>query len=254
MKQYGLIGYPLGHSFSKRFFTEKFSREGIDAVYDNYELPDVNMLLDVVENHPDLEGLNCTIPHKQAVMSLLDEISPEASKIGAVNVIKILRKEESSTADARGYKLIGYNSDIIGFTESIRPLLKPCHKRALVLGTGGAAQAITVALGNLGIEWKYVSRTSAQGRFSYDQITSDVLREYLVVINCSPVGMFPHVNEAPQLPYDALTANHLLYDLVYNPLETKFLQYGAQAGAVVKNGLEMLELQALASWDIWTSK
>ena len=154
MKQYGLIGYPLGHSFSKRFFTEKFSQEGIDAVYDNYELPDVNMLLDVVENHPDLEGLNCTIPHKQAVMSLLDEISPEASKIGAVNVIKILREEKSSTADARGYKLIGYNSDIIGFTESIKPLLRPCHKKALVLGTGGAAQAITVALDNLGIEWK----------------------------------------------------------------------------------------------------
>ena len=254
MKEYGLIGYPLGHSFSKRFFTEKFFKEGIGAVYDNYELPDVGMLLDIVAKHPNLEGLNCTIPHKQAVMSLLDEISPDAKKIGAVNVIKIIREENSSPADEKGFKLVGYNSDIIGFTESIKPLLKPCHKKALVLGTGGAAKAITVALDNLGISWKYVSRSSAEDRFSYAQITPEVLQEYLVVINCSPVGMFPHTDEAPQLPYDAFTPEHLLYDLVYNPLETKFLKYGVQAGATTKNGLEMLELQALASWDIWTSK
>lgn len=239
---FGLIGYPLGHSFSRKFFTEKFQQEGIDAEYLNFEIPDANQLLDIVNQNPQLRGLNCTIPHKQAIIPLLHELSPEAKEIGAVNVIKI-----------NNGKLTGYNSDIIGFMDSIRPLLKPHHRKALVLGTGGASKAICVGLRKLGIEWKYVSRRPVDGQFTYEDITPEVLQEYTVIVNCSPVGMFPHVDESPSLPYSFMTSRHLLYDLVYNPLETQFMQRGAQYGATVKNGLEMLHLQALASWDFWNN-
>lgn len=247
MNKYGLIGYPLGHSFSQAFFTEKFTREGIDAVYDNYEIADAHMLLDIVRDNPDLCGLNCTIPHKQAIIPLLDWLSPEAEEIGAVNVIKICREEE-------GVKLHGYNSDLIGFTESIRPLLRPHHRKALILGTGGASRAIRVALTHLGIEWTLVSRHAAPNILTYDDITAETLREYQVIVNCSPVGMHPHIDEAPPLPYEVLNAKHLLFDLIYNPEETLFLKRGAQQGTATKNGLEMLHLQALASWDIWQSE
>ena len=247
MEKYGLIGYPLGHSFSRKFFTEKLEQEGIDAEYLNFEIPDAQMLLDVVRENPDLRGLNCTIPHKQAIIPLLDELSDEARRIGAVNVIRIERK-----AGKNGdFHLKGYNSDIIGFTDSIRPLLKPCQTKALVLGTGGASKAICVGLEKMGIEWKYVSRRPAPDQFTYDDLTPAIIQEYPVIVNCSPVGMFPHVDECPDLPYEAMNERNLLFDLVYNPLETLFMRRGAEHGATVKNGLEMLHLQALASWRFW---
>lgn len=251
MTEYGLIGFPLGHSFSRRFFNEKFLHEGIDAEYINFEIPNAGMLRDIVRQHPMLKGLNCTIPHKEAILPLLDGISPEAKEIGAVNVIAIRRSHPTDNKEGDNFRLIGYNSDIIGFTESIRPLLAPNHRKALILGTGGASKAVHHGLENLGIEPVFVSRKAQAGRLTYDDITPELIQDYTVVVNCTPVGMSPHTCDAPQLPYEALTARHLLYDLIYNPKETLFLKHGANAGATTKNGLEMLELQALAAWDIW---
>ncbi len=248
MDKYGLIGFPLGHSFSKAFFTEKFSREGIDARYDNYEIERAEELREVVRMNPELRGLNCTIPHKQAIMPMLDWISEEARAIGAVNVIRIRRNEEGEP------RLEGFNSDVIGFRESIKPLLSQEHRKALVLGTGGASHSVCYALTQLGIEWKLVSRSKRANMYTYDELTSEVVKEHKVIVNCSPVGMFPHTDEAPQLPYDAIGKGHLLFDLIYNPAETLFLQRGAERGATVKNGQEMLELQALESWRIWNSQ
>ena len=245
METYGLIGWPLGHSFSAGYFQQKFQKEGIDAEYLNFEIPEVaDYLPKLLSQHPTLRGLNVTIPHKQAVMPFLDELSDEARIIGAVNVISV-----KHTAD--GYRLVGYNSDIVGFTRSIRPLLTDFHRHALVLGTGGASKAVVRGLERLGIEPILVSRTPSEGQLAYGDITPQLLKTYTVIVNCSPVGMHPHVDECPPLPYDALTPDHLLYDLVYNPLETKFLKQGAEHGAVTKNGLEMLHLQADASWDFW---
>lgn len=204
MDKYGIIGYPLGHSFSRGFFTEKFARESIDAQYLNFEIPDAGMLCEVLHNNPELKGLNVTLPHKQAVIPLLDELSDEAKEIGAVNVIRV-----------RDGKLKGFNSDIIGFTESIKPLLQPWHKKALILGTGGASRAIRVGLTRLGIEWTYVSRTPREGMLTYSDLTAEVMQQYMVIVNCSPVGMFPKTGEAPNIPYELLTPKHLLYDLVY---------------------------------------
>lgn len=240
MDKYGIIGYPLGHSFSRAFFTEKFQREHIDAEYVNFEIPSADMLPGIVQANPNLRGLNVTLPHKEAVIPMLDELSDEAKEIGAVNVIRV-----------RDGRLKGFNSDIIGFMDSIRPLLKPWHRHALVLGTGGASRAIRVGLQRLGIEWTYVSRTSAPGRLTYSELTPQLMEHYQVIVNCSPVGMFPRVDACPDIPYQLLTGRHLLYDLVYNPQETLFLKRGAEHGAAVKNGLEMLHLQALASWRFW---
>lgn len=255
MDTYGLIGYPLGHSFSRKFFSEKFEKEGIDAQYLNFEIPSIEEFLEVIKNNPTLKGLNVTIPYKQQVMQYLDDISEEAKAIGAVNVIHVNRQQ---TTDNR--QLIGYNSDVIGFVESIKPLLKPHHQKALILGTGGASKAIHYGLTKkLGIETLFVSRQRAtdnrqQTTITYSDITPEVLKEYEVIVNCSPVGMFPHVDECPALPYEAMNENHLLYDLVYNPLETLFMKKGAEQGATVKNGLEMLHLQAIASWEFWEGK
>lgn len=251
MDTYGLIGYPLGHSFSARFFAEKFEREGIDAEYRNFEIPSAEELPAIVATHPVLRGLNVTIPHKQAILPLLHALSDEARAIGAVNVIRIRRE------DGRVW-LEGHNSDVTGFSRSLAPLLKPHHRRALVLGTGGASRAVVYGLRKLGITPVYVSRTHRPDlppdALTYDELTPEVMEAHTVVVNCSPVGMFPHVDEAPAIPYGLLTPRHLLYDLVYNPLETTFLRLGAERGATVKNGLEMLHLQALAAWDIWQSK
>ena len=244
MEQYGLIGYPLGHSFSRRFFNEEFFPEhGIEAEYLNFEIPEADGLLEVVRTHPLLRGLNCTIPHKQAIIPLLDEISPEAREIGAVNVIRI-----------RDGRLKGFNSDIIGFMDSLRPLLRPHHRRALVLGSGGASKAVWAGLLRLGLEPMQVSRKAGDGVLSYEMLTPEVMADCMVVVNCSPVGMFPHVDECPAIPYELLSGRHLLYDLVYNPLDTLFMQRGRERGATVKNGLEMLRLQALASWKFWHSE
>jgi len=244
MEQYGLIGYPLGHSFSRRFFNEEFFPEhGIEAEYLNFEIPEADGLLEVVRTHPLLRGLNCTIPHKQAIIPLLDEISPEAREIGAVNVIRI-----------RDGRLKGFNSDIIGFMDSLRPLLRPHHRRALVLGSGGASKAVWAGLRRLGLEPTQVSRKAGDGALSYEMLTPEVMAEHTVVVNCSPVGMFPRVDDCPAIPYELLAERHLLYDLVYNPLDTLFMQRGRERGTTVKNGLEMLRLQALASWTFWHSE
>ena len=247
MTTYGLIGYPLGHSFSRKFFTEKFEQEGIDAQYLNFEIPSIEEFPDIIQNNPELRGLNVTIPYKQQVMQYLDEISEEAKAIGAVNVVRCQR----STVNCQPH-LTGYNSDVIGFVESIKPLLKPHHKKALILGTGGASKAIRYGLEKkLGMETLYVSRTAREGMITYEDVNEAVLKEYEVIVNCSPVGMYPHMDECPALPYEAMNENNLLYDLVYNPLETLFMKKGAAQGATVKNGLEMLHLQAIASWEFW---
>ena len=257
-KLYGLLGYPLGHSFSRAFFQEKFTREGIDADYQNFELPSIEAFPQLLAEHPDLCGLNVTIPYKQAVIPFLDNLSDEARAIGAVNVIKVTRANNRTT-------LTGFNSDFIGFMDSIRPLLQPHHKRALVLGTGGASKAICHALEQLGIEWRYVSRKrpeklpsltgegSGERPFTYSDITPALLADYTVIINCTPLGMYPHVEAAPTIPYAALSPRHLLYDLVYNPETTMFMREGRRFGATVKNGLEMLHRQAIASWEFWNA-
>ena len=245
MTEYGLIGFPLIHSFSKKFFTEKFEKEQTDAQYLNFEMETVDGLLDTIKSHPQLKGLNVTIPHKQNVIPLLDHISTEAKEIGAVNVIAISRNADGTPV------LKGYNADVIGFERSIKPLLQPHHTKALVLGTGGASKAVCYGLKRLGLETTLVSRTPKDGQLSYDQLTPEVMAQYTVVVNCSPVGTFPKSDTCPDIPYHLLTPRHLLYDLVYNPDKTLFLQKGEAQGAIIKNGLEMLHLQALASYEFW---
>lgn len=244
MDKYGLIGYPLGHSFSKNYFNEKFENEEIDAKYINFEIPHIEDLTEILDTTPELIGLNVTIPYKEKVISYLDFISPEATAIGAVNVIKVEHK-------GNDVKLKGYNSDVIGFTRSIEPFLEPCHKKALILGTGGASKAINYGLKSLGLETVYVSRFERPGTIQYDKITPEIIKEYNVIVNCTPVGMYPHTDECPELPYEAMDSHTLLYDLIYNPDETLFMKKGKEQGATVKNGLEMLLLQAFASWDFW---
>lgn len=248
MDKYGLIGYPLGHSFSKNFFNEKFEDEDIDAQYLNFELPNIESLPEVIDMNPELKGLNVTIPYKEKVISYLDYISPEARAIGAVNVIRVTHK-------GKNVVLRGYNSDVIGFTKSIEPLLDRYHKKALILGTGGASKAINYGLRSLGLETVFVSRFKRPGTIQYDEITPEVIKEYNVIVNCTPVGMYPKVDVCPQLPYEAMDSHTLLYDLIYNPDQTLFLQKAkAERGATVKNGLEMLLLQAFASWEFWNGK
>lgn len=248
MDKYGLIGYPLGHSFSISYFNQKFADENIDAEYVNFEIPSIDDLQEILDTNPDLLGLNVTIPYKEKVIPFLDSISPEAQAIGAVNVIRIKHK-------GRKVKLKGFNSDVIGFTQSIEPMLdKKWHQKALVLGTGGASKAITYGLKSLGIEPVYVSRYQRPGTIQYEQITPEVVKEYNVIVNCTPLGMYPHVEECPLLPYEAMDSHTILYDLIYNPDETLFMKKGRKQGADVKNGLEMLLLQAFASWEIWNGK
>lgn len=247
MDKYGLIGYPLGHSFSQSYFNEKFQNENIDALYENFEIPSIENLPEIIETNPNLRGLNVTIPYKEKVISYLDVISPEAREIGAVNVIKVERKGKSTY-------LTGYNSDVIGFTRSIEPLIEKYHKKALILGTGGASKAINYGLKSLGLETVFVSRYRKPDTICYEDITPKVIKEYNVIVNCTPLGMFPHTDECPNLPYEAMNTQTLLYDLIYNPDTTMFMQKGAEHGATVKNGLEMLLLQAFASWEFWHSK
>lgn len=247
MKKYGLIGNPLGHSFSKGYFNEKFSNENIDAEYVNFEIPTIDDLPAVIAENKNLCGLNVTIPYKEKVISYLDEVTTDARAIGAVNVIRI---ERSTKGEPR---LIGYNSDIVGFTQSIEPMLENHHKKALILGTGGASKAIFHGLKKLGIEAIFVSRRNMAGTVQYKDITPEVIQEYNVIVNCTPCGMYPHTDECPDLPYEAITEKNLLYDLIYNPDQTLFMRKGAERGAKVKNGLEMLLLQAFDSWRFWNS-
>lgn len=247
MDIYGLIGYPLGHSFSVGYFNEKFQNEGIDAKYVNFEIPQIEMLEEVIASNPDLKGLNVTIPYKEKVISYLDNVSPEARTIGAVNVICVIHK-------GRSVILKGYNSDVIGFTQSIEPRLEPYHKKALILGTGGASKAVNYGLKSLGLETVFVSRYERPGTIQYEKLTPDDIKEYNVIVNCTPCGMYPHSNKCPNLPYEAMDSHTLLYDLIYNPDETLFMYKGRKQGATVVNGLEMLLLQAFVSWEIWNKE
>ena len=248
MDKYGLIGYPLGHSFSISYFNQKFADEGIDAEYVNFEIPSIDQLQEILDITPNLRGLNVTIPYKQKVMEFLDYITPEAQAIGAVNVIRV-------THEGRNIRLKGYNSDVIGFTQSIEPMLeKKWHRKALILGTGGASKAINYGLKSLGLETVFVSRYQRPDTIQYESITPEVIKEYNVIVNCTPLGMYPHADECPQLPYEAMDSHTILYDLIYNPDETLFMKRGAEYGAEVKNGLEMLLLQAFASWEFWHDK
>ena len=245
MDKYGLIGYPLGHSFSISYFNQRFQDEGINAVYENFEIPTIEALDEVLNLNPELKGLNVTIPYKEKVIPYLDSISPEARAIGAVNVIKV-------THSGKDVKLKGYNSDVIGFTKSIEPMLdKKWHKKALILGTGGASKAINYGLKHLGLETVFVSRYERPDTIQYQNITPEVIKEYNVIVNCTPVGMYPKTEECPLLPYEAMDSHTILYDLIYNPDQTLFMRNGAKYGAEVKNGLEMLLLQAFASWEFW---
>lgn len=246
MQKYGLIGYPLKHSFSIEYFNEKFQSENIDAKYINFEIPDIRNFPEIIEENPNLCGLNVTIPYKEQVIPYLNRLSPNTKRIGAVNVIKIIRQKENKKVI-----LEGHNSDIVGFSRSIKPLIKPCHKKALILGTGGASKAIYHALKDLGLENQFVSRTEKENAISYEQITPQIMAEHKIIVNCTPVGMYPKVDFCPNIPYEELTSEHLLYDLLYNPNETLFMKKGKEHNAVVKNGLEMLLLQAFISWQIW---
>jgi shikimate dehydrogenase len=245
MDQYGLIGNPLKHSFSKGFFNDKFAAENIAAEYINFEIPSIKEFKSIIKNNPSLKGLNVTIPYKEQVIPYLDQLSENARLIGAVNVVKIERNKGK-------IKLTGFNSDIIGFKESIEPLLHPLHKRALVLGTGGSAKAVFYGLKQLGIIPAYVSRRKrSKTVFTYQELNEDILDVHTIIVNCTPVGMWPLVDECPAIPYSLLGERHLLYDLLYNPNETLFMKKGKEQGAAVKNGLEMLLLQAFAGWDFW---
>ena len=248
MDKYGLIGYPLGHSFSISYFNQKFQDENIDAVYENYEIPSIDELPEVLSSNPELKGINVTIPYKEKVLPFLDSISPEARAIGAVNVIRVSHKGNKTI-------LKGYNSDVIGFTKSIEPMLeKKWHQKALILGTGGASKAIDYGLRNLGLETVFVSRYERPGTIQYKNVTPEIVKEYNVIINCTPLGMYPKTEVCPELPYEAMDNHTILYDLIYNPDETLFMKRGAEYGANVKNGLEMLLLQAFSSWEFWHEK
>ncbi len=249
VRMYGLIGYPLGHSFSKKFFTEKFKEEDIhDAVYENFPIENINMLSGLIKEKPELQGLNCTIPYKESVMPLLDEIDPEAQAVGAVNTIQIKRYSGK-------VHLKGYNTDVHGFRESLKPLLTKEHKNALVLGTGGAAKAVVYVLEKMGISYTYVSRSKkGDNCMQYKDVNADVMEQNKLIINTSPVGMYPDTEDAPDLPYECLTGSHYLFDLVYNPEITAFLFFAIQHEAIIKNGLEMLHLQAERAWEVWNGE
>lgn len=247
MDKYGLIGFPLGHSFSAKYFNNKFEKESINAEYLNFEIENISSINDILAQNNELKGMNVTIPHKESVIPFLSSLSTDAQKIGAVNTIKVEKNVETNE-----YSLIGYNTDYIGFKNSISPLINSrIHSKALVLGTGGASKAITHALDEMNIEWIYVSRTRGEKRIAYKDVDASLMNSHNVIVNCSPIGTYPKIDECPDIPYEYITENHLLYDLVYNPSETLFLRKGKQNGAITKNGAEMLELQALAAWDIW---
>ena len=246
-KIYGLIGYPLSHSFSKKYFTEKFEREKIsNCEYNLYPLENINHLPELILDNSNLYGLNVTIPYKESVIPFLDELDETAKAVGAVNCIKILRAEGL---------LIGYNTDIYGFRQSIKPFLDNQHERALILGTGGASKAVAYVLKEIGIDCYFVSRTknneAKEKTFLYEDINEYILSAFKLIVNTTPVGMYPQINEAPALPYQFITSSHLLYDLVYNPAETEFLRHGKLQGASTVNGLSMLQQQAEEAWRVW---
>ncbi len=234
MRHYGIIGYPLQHSFSARYFSQKFAREHIDAEYSLYPMEDLKSQIEELLNR--LDGFNVTMPYKQAIIPYLDALDETAKAVGAVNVV---------------HQRVGYNTDCIGFMESIRPLLRANDQKALVLGTGGASKAVCYGLQQLGLTPTLVSRTKREGVLTYAELTEEVMAAYTVIVNCTPLGMYPQIENCPEIPYDYLSARHLLFDCVYNPEETLFLRKGAAQGAKTQNGIEMLYGQAKAAWKIW---
>lgn len=248
MRTFGLIGFPLSASFSKQFFADKFAAEGIaDCKYELHPVPQAKDMLDLIEADPLLSGLNVTIPHKVSVMPFMTELDDAAEKIGAVNCISI-----DQTGDKP--RLKGYNTDVYGFEESLKPLLKAHHKKALIFGDGGAAMAVKYVFNKLQIPFISVVRNAQPNAVLYSSVTKDVLEEHTVLVNTTPLGMFPNIDSFPPIPYQHLSEQHLAYDLVYNPEETQFLTKAKAQGAAIKNGLEMLHLQAERSWDIWNDK
>ena len=243
--KFGLIGKNISYSFSKKYFTEKFKKLGLKTYsYHNYDLPEIEEFPFILyQREEDFQGFNVTIPYKQSIIKYLDEIEVDAQSIGAVNTIKV-------TSDN---KLIGYNTDVYGFQESIKPLLKTHHNKALILGTGGASKAVAFTFEKLDIAYKFVSRTEINDYLSYAKLTQQIMNEYTIIINCTPLGTHPNIESSPNIPYQFLSNKHLLFDLIYNPSESKFLREGKKQGAIIKNGLQMLELQAEKSWEIWNS-
>lgn len=243
MHKLGLLGKNISYSFSRGYFKSKFEKEGVTNVtYENFDIEDISIFPSIIQNTEGLKGLNVTIPYKQAVMPFLDKIDEKAKAIGAVNTIKVKKNG----------KLVGYNTDCYGFKKSLKPYLKAHHKTALILGTGGASKAVAYVLKELGIAYEYVSRTASPNvRFTYDDLNESIIDEFEIIINCSPLGTFPNVENCPNIPYGGISEKHILYDLIYNPLETKFLKIGKEHNATTINGLKMLELQAEKSWSIW---
>ena len=246
MRLFGLIGYPLGHSFSASFFNEKFKAEGHDAEYRNYPLEQIADFLELLNREHDLEGLNVTVPYKQEVISYLDTLSPTAVAIQAVNTISVRRRKGS-------VELVGDNTDVIGFRRSLEEHLEPGHRSALVLGTGGSSKAVLYVLEQLGITHTMVSRTSGDKRITYGELDANKVSATTLIINTTPLGMHPMDFTYPDIPYEAVTHKHLLFDLVYNPGKTEFLTRGEAQGAKIVNGHDMLIYQAEASWDIWNN-
>lgn len=243
MNTYGLIGNPVEHSFSESYFTEKFEKEGIDAQYKLFNLQNISRFQSLLKKEKKLKGLNVTIPYKEKIIPYLDRVEEQAKKIGAVNTIKF-----------ENGKLIGYNTDSFGFLKSLFPIIEKHHSHALVLGTGGAAKAVAQALVSMGIEYKMVSRNPSEKQLDYADVTEELLAEYLLIVNCTPLGTYPNVEESPDIPYTGLTKKHMLYDLTYNPVVTQFLAQGQMHGCKIFNGQKMLEYQAERSWDIWNDK
>ena len=248
-REFGIIGYPLAQSASPAFFNNKFADENIDAEYIPFEIKSIDELPRILEEHPLLCGFNVTIPYKVEVMKYLKGISDGAESIKAVNVVKVTRDANGNTI------LTGHNSDVIGFTRSLEPLIKGRHKKALILGTGGVSKAVAYSLETLGIDYLFVSRKANENVIAYDQLTDDIMDSHTLIVNCTPLGMVGHgVDECPAIPYEKLNCSHLLYDVVYNPENTLFLRKGAALGAQTKSGYEMWYLQALASWEIWNQE
>ncbi len=243
-RQFGLIGKNIEYSFSKKYFTEKFQKEGLEGnTYENFDIPEITDFQDIIETNPDLSGLNVTIPYKESVVPYLDKLSKKAKAIGAVNTIKFTKKG----------KLKGYNTDWFGFQKSIAPLLKPEHKKALILGTGGASKAVAFALEKMGIGYVFVSRNEGRNTITYEQLSPYMMSEYLLIINCTPLGTSPKTDTFPDIPYECFSPAHLAYDLIYNPSETAFLKKAAASGAQTRNGYDMLIFQAEKAWEIWNS-
>lgn len=242
---FGLVGKNISYSFSRGYFKEKFQNMGLDNhQYVNFDLQEISVLGEIIKARENgLNGLNVTIPYKQDVQPFLDDIDTDAREIGAVNTIKFQKDG----------KVVGYNTDVYGFQNSLEPLLKPHHTKALILGTGGASKAVAYAFKKLGIEYKFVSRTATEDKWSYEQLNEEIMKDYTVIVNCSPLGTSPDIELKPEIPYEFLSSKHLLFDLIYNPSETTFLRLGKEKGATIKNGLSMLELQAEKSWAIWNS-